>query len=332
MKSTLQSFSLVGSGIYAPCDLVSSSELDNRLGKPNGTAEKTSQVLSRRFVKDELPSRMSAIAILKACDEAKCNPDDLDLIISASPAKDQLIPYQAAAIQRELDLDNAGIPCFDVDTTCLSFVTALEIASLYLNQGRYRRIAIVSAECPSQAMNWNDMNTATLLGDGAAAVVLEANMNSTSGLVYSQMRTYSSGYNFCQIRAGSLRWNFRRPPPSDDYYMFYMEGKNAFKLVAQKIKEFMNEFWRNAGVNHQDIDMVVPHQASHLGLTHVQKILQIPDEKFVNILADHGNQGAASIPTALHYARMHSLIKPGSLVLLLGTSAGLSIGAALVRM
>lgn len=332
MHSKLQSFHIAGSGIYSPSDVVSSPELDKRLEKPHGLTEKSSQIRSRRFIKDELPSTMAALAVRAACDQARCKPEDIDLIISASPTRDQQIPYQAAAIHRALNLGNSGIPCFDVDTTCLSFVTALEIASLYLNKGQYRRIAVVSAECPSQAMNWNDMQTASLLGDGAAAVILEANTNSATGLLYSQMQTYSSGYDFCQVRAGSTRWNFRSPPPSDDYYMFYMEGKNAFKLIAQKIKGFMDEFWHKSGVSYKDVDLVVPHQASALGLAHVQKLLQIPNDKFINIISDHGNQGAASIPTAIHYARTHGLIKPESLVLLLGTSAGQSIGAALLQM
>lgn len=329
---TRRSFTIAGSGIYTPSDQVTATQLDKRLGKPNGWSEKQSQIKSRCFVKQELPSYMAAEAIRAACEQAHLSPTDLDLIISASPAKDQLIPYQAAAIQRALALPDSGIPCFDIDTTCLSFITALDIAALYLQQGHYQRIAIVSAECPSQAINWQDAHTATLLGDGAAAFILQANAKGQSGLLHSQLRTYSSGYDHCQIRAGSLRWNLRKPPPSDDYYLFNMDGKNAFKLVAKKIDGFMQTFWQDAGVLFKDVDIVVPHQASHLGLAHMQKILQIAEDKMINILAHHGNQGAASIPTAWHYARTQGRAKSGDLVLLLGTSAGQSIGAALVRM
>jgi 3-oxoacyl-[acyl-carrier-protein] synthase-3 len=329
MKKPMSQFKVSGSGVYLPRTRVSSDGLDERLDRPEGWSEEKSKVRNRYFAEaDETFAFMGARALDRALEQARVKAGDLDLLISASASYEQLLPYQAASIHREMGLGGSGIPCFDVGTTCLSFVSALDIASMYLHSGRARRIAIVSSELPSSCMNWDDPETAPLFGDGAAAVILETS-NEERGLIASRLETYSDGYDFCRIRAGGCKFNFRKPPPTQEHYMFTMEGRRLFKMVANKMEPFIEKLMNDADMKFEDIDMVVPHQASPLGLYHMQQRLGIPEHKMVNILADHGNQVAASIPIAFNHAL--KTLKPGSTALLIGTSAGLSLGAALVR-
>lgn len=322
-------FRVSGSGVYLPRTRVSSSGLDEKLERPEGWSEDKSKVLNRHFADaDETFAFMGARALEKALEQARIEARDLDLLISASASYEQLLPYQAASIHREMGLGSSGIPCFDVGTTCLSFVSALDVASMYLSSGRARRIAIVSSELPSSCLNWNDPETAPLFGDGAAAVIIEAS-NGDQGLLACRLETYSEGYDLCRIRAGGCKFNFRKAPPTEEHYLFAMEGRRLFKLVANKMEPFIEKLMSEAEMKFDEIDMVVPHQASPLGLYHMQQRLGIPDHKIVNILADHGNQVAASIPIAFDHAL--KTLKPGSTALLIGTSAGLSIGAALVK-
>lgn len=320
---------MLGSGVYLPKTKVTSTGLDEKLERPQGWCEDKSKVRNRYFAdNEETFAFMGARALERALTKSGLKAKDLDLLISASASYEQLLPYQAASIHREMGLGTSGIPCFDVGTTCLSFVSALDVASMYLQTGRAKRIAIVSSEVPSSCLNWSDPETAPLFGDGAAAVVIEKSAGE-HGLIASRLETYSEGYDLCRIRAGGTKSNWRKPPPSEDHYMFSMEGRRLFKLVANKMEPFIDKLMDEAGMKFSDVDMIVPHQASPLGLYHMQQRLKIPDHKIVNILADHGNQVAASIPIAFDHAL--KTLKPGSTALLIGTSAGLSIGAALVQ-
>jgi 3-oxoacyl-[acyl-carrier-protein] synthase-3 len=333
MNGVVRPFKMIGTGEYLPRSCVLSIDLDRKLGRPPGWCEGKSKVRQRHFAEDdETFSFMAAQALQNALTAASIPASSLDLIISASASAEQPLPYQASAIQRALGLTGTGIPCFDVNTTCLSFVTALDIASLYLQQGIYRRIAIVSSELPSAGLNWKDPETAPLFGDGAAAVIVEARAGPESGLIASHLRTYSEGYEYCVVRAGASRWNFRRKPASEEDYMFSMHGRKAFKLAVEKIDSFLEELFRMANTSIGDVDLVVPHQASPLALAHMKLHLKIPAEKMMYILETHGNQVAASIPIALGQAIRNGRIKTGQTALLIGTSAGLSIGAALVRL
>jgi len=325
-------FNLVSTGTYLPKNALSSSELDHKLGRPTGWCEKHSKVKSRYHAEEqETFSFMGARALKSALERTGWDKVELDMIISASASKEQLLPFQAAAISRAVGLGHSGVACFDVDSTCLSFVTALDIASMYLQQGQYKRLAIVSSEVPSRFLNWEDAETAPLFGDGAVAVLLEASASSEAGLIASHMQTFSEGYDYCRIRAGGTRWNLRRPPEDETDYFFRMEGRRAFRLAAAKIGPFLSELFARVGGNVTDVDLVVPHQASPLALAHIQERLGLPEGRMVNILASNGNQVAASIPFALSHALETGRLQRGQTALLLGSAAGLSLGAALMR-
>ena len=328
-------FRLTGMGRYLPEQIMKSEEIDAKAGWPGGTTEKKFRIRSRHYASEkETTTFMGAEAVKEALREAKCEARDLDLLISASCSVEQPIPYQAALTHRALGLEKSGIPCFDVDTTCLSFLTALNVAAHFLAAGTYKRIGLVTSEIPSIAINWEIPECFTLFGDGAACWILEAGDHGLgTGLFGQHLETYSYGAEYCEMRAGATKWNMRRPPPNGlNDYLFSMDGPEAFKLALRYFHPFMKKLLGKSGVEMKDVDLIAPHQASPLALHHMKGQLEIPDEKYVNYIADYGNQVSASIPCALYRARQEGRWKSGQTLLLAGTSAGISIGGAVLRL
>lgn len=322
---------IVGMGKYLPKTQVLSVELDKKLGLPLGSVEKKSGLLSRHFAAaHETTSYMAAKAALEAVKNANISLTDIDVIISACGAGEQLLPSTAALIQKQLDLETSGVACFDINSTCLSFLTALDVASYLISGGRYHRALIVSSDIPSVGLNWNDMETCTIFGDGAAACVIEKSETS-SKILSTHMETHSIGSNFCQVEAGGTRIPPGRPFEREKYGLFHMDGKKVFKLAKRLVTHTTDVVFKKVGLTIKDINWVVPHQASLLAMHHLRKHLNIPTEKFADIYATHGNQMAASIPTALYHLIQTKKLKRGQLVYLLGTGAGISSGGMILE-
>jgi 3-oxoacyl-[acyl-carrier-protein] synthase-3 len=217
---------------------------------------------------------------------------------------------------------------FDINATCLSFLVAFDYAATMIASGRIEKALVVSSEMASRALPWDhDPETAAMFGDGAAAAVLGRGDDSAQ-VVAARFETYPAGYRFCELPAGGTRFDFYNDRANyEKGLMFTMDGRNVFRLTTQVIRPFMARVLAESGLKASELDVIVPHQASRGGVDHVMRKLGFTDGRTVDILAEHGNQVAASLPTALHIARMSGKIVPGSKVLLLGTSAGLSLGA-----
>lgn len=322
---------ITGTGNYLPLNKVLSTELDERLGLPPGTVEKKSGLISRHFASpEETSSYMGAQAALKAIEQAGIRLTEIDAIISASGVGEQLIPCTAALIQKQLGLEESGISCFDINSTCLSFITALDVASYLIDGGRFNRILIVSSDIASAGIDWTDLETCTIFGDGAAACLVEKS-DGSQRILGSHFITNSNGSTYCQVIAGGTLIppsKAGRDPRSD---LFYMDGKKVFKLASKLVDQMTDELMTRAGVTLADIDWVVPHQASLLAMHHIRKRLNLSEDKFVDIYAHHGNQIAASIPTVLNHLVRNEKIQRGDLVFLLGTGAGLSAGGIVLE-
>jgi 3-oxoacyl-[acyl-carrier-protein] synthase-3 len=321
---------IVGLAQYLPKNKVYSADLDTKLGLSVGSVQQKSGLISRYFAsKEETTSYMAAQAALKAIKNANLSLQDIDLIISACGAAEQPLPCTAVLVQKQLGLEQSGIACFDINSTCLSFITALDTVSYLIAANRYKRALIVSSDIPSLGLNWQDMETCTIFGDGAAACVVEASGDS-SRIIASHMSTYSIGAEYCQVEAGGTKV----PPaqPFDHHLgLFHMDGKKVFKLASQLVTTTQEQLFAKAQITMDDIDWVIPHQASLLAMHHIKKRLAIPDEKFVDIYSTHGNQMAASIPSALAHHTKAGKIQRGQLLYLIGTGAGISAAGMILE-
>lgn len=283
--------------------------------------------VSRRHVSGELkdPAVLAAVAA-RSILETHAPPD---LVLYAGVVPRQAIPDLAVFVHRELGL--VGIPAFSVSSACLSFLTALKTAEGLILGGTYSRILICVAELGSQGRDFQEPESAALLGDGAAAVLVERAVSpGDSGFEAYRMQTWSEGADLTGVRGGGLMSPYSHAARALQDQLFHMDGDSLLKLTVPRLRRFLSDFLRDLGVSPDDIDLVVPHQPSGPGLGLLSR-WGFREDRIMNIIANYGNCVAASMPMALAMADEEQRLRAGDRVLFVGTSAGVSIGAALFR-
>lgn len=327
-----------GTGIYRPRQALASTEIDARLGWPIGEVQRRFGIVTRGVATDdETSSRMAAEAGRAAADAAGLEVGDVDLILAACGVGEQPIPATATLVHAHLGLQKSGIPAYDIGATCLSFIAALDHAAMKITTGRARRVLIVSADIASTGLDWSRPEAAAIFGDGAAAIVLgpapQAVADDASPACLAlEFETWSEGRDACVLAAGGTRINPARASGIDPQdALFRMDGQAAFRIAGRRLPRFFARLLKAAGLSPDQIDLVIPHQASALGLAHARDILGFSPERVVDIFATHGNQIATSLPTALHHAVSSGRLRRGQAALLIGSSAGISLGGAVLR-
>lgn len=317
-----------GTGSFVPDTVLTADQIDSRLNRAAGWALSASGVATRHVMTCGSQVDMAVQAAQAALHDAGMQPGDLDLIVSASGIPYQTLPTTAPLVQRGLGLADGRVATFDVNSTCLSFLTALETVAALLATGRYGRALIVSSEVASRALPWSTQpEVAALFGDGAAAAVVGPG----AGLRAARFRSYPSAYDACQIGAGGTRFDLTTQNRAfHDHASFQMDGRALFRLTAQHFGDFVTDLLADAGLTQDDIGLVVPHQASPGALQHMIRLCGFAPDQVVDIASRFGNQIAASIPFALDHARRMGRVTAGRPVLMLGTSAGVSFGGVVM--
>lgn len=323
----MTSLILLGSGHALPDQKLLSEHFDRKLGRTIGSLAEATGVHSRHYVTSESQIDLAETAARKAIAEAGCEAGDIDLVLSACGIGYQTLPATAPLVMARLGLTDGSAAAFDINSTCLSFVTAFDIAARQIESGAVKKVLIVSSEIASRALPWDTApETAALFGDGAAAVVVGAR-EGKSQLRAHHMQTFPSAYDACQIKAGGTRIDYHNDPGTFAAgAWFEMDGKELFRLTSKHFTGFVGALLGKAAWAMQDVDIVIPHQASPFAITHMIRQLKLPEERVVNLAAEIGNQIAASIPTTLDIARKSGRMPPGTRALVLGTSAGVSFG------
>lgn len=318
---------LEGTGAAVPARKLLSSEIDTRLGRPEGWLYRKTGVFGRHVCEGEDQIELAVAASLRAVASAAIAAGQIDLILFAAAVPYQSIPATAPLIQRALGIADGTCAAFDINSTCLGFLTAMDVLSSLLASGRYRRGLIVSAEIASRALPWDDdPATAGLFGDGAAAAIFSAG-DGRSALVAASMETHATAYDACRLGSGGTRYDYHYAPEEfRAHALFEMQGDLLYKTTVRNFPGFVGRLLTEAGWTHGDVDVVVPHQASPGALAHLARRSGFKPDVVVDIARDYGNQIAASLPTALDVAVRAGRVKAGTRLLLLGTSAGVSFG------
>ncbi|MEA5573348.1 beta-ketoacyl-ACP synthase III [Calothrix sp. UHCC 0171] len=330
---------IISTGKYLPKKKVTAAELGKTIGVSAEWIEKKSGVLVRHFVDGETASLMGAFAAKNALEEASLSIQDIDCIISTSGIPEQAIPCNAALIQEQLGATNLGIPAFDINSTCLSFITGLDTISYLVAAGRYKRVLLVATEVSSYGINWKDKESSTLFGDGAAAVIIAESDDdkhnnapqTSSHIINSCIETYSKGAHMTECIGGGNKYHPREYGKNPEEFLFRMDGRAVFRLSSQILPGFVERLLAPTGLKIADLKMVIPHQASLMAVRLLSKQLGIPAEKVMIIAHNHGNAVAASVPMALHEAIAQDKIQRGDKIMLLGTSAGFSVGGIILE-
>ncbi|MDP3802396.1 3-oxoacyl-[acyl-carrier-protein] synthase III C-terminal domain-containing protein [Brevundimonas sp.] len=325
---------LAGLGAYAPREHRPSQALDAVFGQPAGWTETQFGIAARGVAApDETTSMMGAEAARRALAMAGWAEGEFDVLIGACAVMEQPIPGASVLIQQALGLGKSGIWAFDVNQTCLSFVTALDVAAMGFETRRFRRALIVSSDIASAGLDWDTPASAAIFGDGAAAVCLEAGTDPDGpGLLARGFETYGEGKDLATLRSGGTRIRVEHGLEAlTEGARFHMDAFGIFKAAARALPALIDRVLGEAGLTRETVDVIVGHQASAPGLEHVRRLMGGDPARVIDIFATHGNQIAASLPTVLAEARVRGLLAPGRTVLLLGTAAGVSAAAMVLR-
>lgn len=321
-------------GCYIPSTKVESTELDQRFGFQPGHVENLTGIRTRYYGNElETSPYMGARAVIDALHRADLSMKHVDALISVSATSAQLIPCTASLILRELGELDAGIAAFDFNATCLSFIVGFDAMAHLIAAGRYNCVVLVAAEAAAVILNPQDFESASLIGDGAVAIILErAGAAESSGIVGSRLETYPRGIPSCELRGlgTTLHPKGKRNVSEQDSY-FRMHGQELFSLTYGLMPGFIERFLSETKQCPENFDLLIPHQASGPAVRIMLRRFVKPgthEDKIFVYLTDFGNVGAASIPLGIHFAVERGTLKRGDRVLLVGTGAGLSLGAA----
>ena len=283
-----------------------------------------------RISRDETQLSLSVEACQKALANANINIKNIDCIVSASAVGIQPIPCSAALIHEKI-AKGTDIPALDINTTCTSFITALDTMSYLVEAGRYKRILIVSGDVASIALNPKQKESFELFSDGVVACVIEKT-DEEIGIIDSLQKTWTEGAHSTEIRGGLTNYHPKYfSEDTKEEYMFNMNGKNILALSLKEIPKMFEEFLKKNNIKISDIDMVIPHQAS-IAMPLIMQKLGFDKNKFIDEVKDFGNMVSASVPLTLAHALENKKIKKGDLIFLIGTAAGLTTNMMLIKL
>ena len=315
-----------GCGGYLPKRVLTNEDLAKVVDTTDEWIATRTGIKERRIAaKGELTSTMGTAAARAALDDAGMDPQDIDLIVLATSTPDQTFPATAVTIQADLGITQGA--AFDVQAVCSGFVFALTTVDNYLKSGEFRRALVIGSEAFSRILDWDDRGTCVLFGDGAGALVVEAEMQNGSttdrGVLASCLRSDGRYRDKLYVDGG--------PSTTGTVGYVRMDGPEVFRHAVINIAEVIAATLKKSGYQASDIDWFVPHQANRRILDGAARKLGLAPEKIVITVDKHANTSAASIPLALDAACRDGRIKKGDLVLMEAMGGGFTWGAVLVR-
>lgn len=316
---------VAGAGHYLPARVVENAEFEKTLDTDDAWIRSRSGIERRHFAAEgETTSSMAAAAADKALKDAGCAASDVDAIILATSTPDLTFPSAATMVQAELGM-NAGF-AFDVQAVCAGFVYALANANALIVSGQARRVLVIGAETFSRIMDWTDRSTCVLFGDGAGALLLEAQdaegTPADRGILATDLNSDGRFRDLLYVDGGVS---------TGTTGYLRMQGNQVFRHAVEKLASTATLAMERAGVTAEDIDWIVPHQANIRIIQGTAKKLGLPMERVVVTVQDHGNTSAASIPLALSVAHGNGQIKQGDLLVTEAIGGGLAWGAVVLR-
>ena len=317
---------VLGCGSYLPERCLSNEDLTKIVDTSDEWIVQRTGIRARHIAADgELTSDLGLAAARAALAHAQVGAETIDLIVCATSTPDNTFPASAVAIQAGLGITQGA--AFDLQAVCSGFVYGMATADGLLRSGAYKRALVIGAETFSRILDWTDRGTCVLFGDGAGAIVMEAQEQKGTredrGVLTSHLRSDGRHKKKLYVDGG--------PSSTQTVGHLRMEGKEVFRFAVGAITDVIKDVFRDTGYTADDLDWFVPHQANKRIIDGSAHKLGIAPEKVVTTVDRHGNTSAASIPLALDVAVKDGRIKRGDLVLLEAMGGGFTWGAALVR-
>lgn len=318
---------VLGCGSYLPEQVVTNAQLAARIDTSDEWIVQRTGIRERHIAAEgEFTSHLAIKAAQAALADAGVDAQSIELIVLATSTPDNTFPATAVTVQHALGINHGA--AFDLQAVCSGFVFALATADNFLRSGAFNRALVIGAETFSRILDWNDRGTCVLFGDGAGAVVLDAQEQpgkaaTDRGVVTTHLR--SDGRHKAKLFVDG------GPSSTQTVGHLRMEGREVFKHAVGMITDVIVDAFEATGLDADSIDWFVPHQANKRIIDASAHKLHIAPEKVVLTVDRHGNTSAASIPLALAVARKDGRIKRGDMVLLEAMGGGFTWGSALVR-
>ena len=310
-----------GTGSYLPERIVTNRELESKVDTTDEWIRTRTGIERRHIAADgETTVDLAEKAARRALDAAGMAPEEVDFIAFGTTTPDLIFPNCGVLLQRRLGC--FGGPAFSVETACAGFMYALSIADKYVRCGEAKRALVIGAETLSRITDWNDRGTAVLFADGAGAVVLEP--AESAGVLSTHLHADGRYHEMLYCGSGVSR-GFKPP------ITIAMSGKEVFKVAVNKLGAVVDETLAANGLDRSALDWLVPHQANIRIIQATATKLEMPLERVIVTVQDHGNTSAASVPLALDVGVRDGRIKRGELLLLEAFGGGFTWGSALVR-
>ncbi|MDM7971372.1 MAG: beta-ketoacyl-ACP synthase III [Paracoccaceae bacterium] len=314
-----------GVGHYLPERVVPNSEFEATVDTSDEWIRARSGIERRHFAAEgQTTSDLATRAAQAALKDAGMEADDLDAIILATSTADFTFPAAATMVQANLGMTRGF--AFDVQAVCAGFVFALANANGMILSGQARRVLVIGAETFSQLMDWNDRSTCVLFGDGAGALILEAQEgegdNADRGILASDLNSDGRHRELLYVDGGVSTKSTGH---------LRMQGREVFRHAVEKLAQTAHAALDKVGLTGGDVNWIVPHQANLRIITATAQRMQVPMERVVVTVQDHGNTSAASIPLALSVGRTRGQIKQGDLIVTEAIGGGLAWGAVVLR-
>ena len=314
---------IAGTGKYLPERVLTNFDLE-KMVETSDEWIRTRTGIERRHIAsdDQATSDLATEAARIAIEDAGTTPEEIDLIVVGTTTPDLIFPNVACLVQQRLGIP--AVPAFSLEAACSGFIYALGVADQFVRGGQCKRPLVIGAETMSRIIDWTDRETCVLFGDGAGAVVLEA--VDEPGIIYSKL---CADGRFKDLLYASRGVSARPKDASDS--VLRMKGNEVFRVAVKTLESIVDEVVEANGLSKGEIDWLIPHQANIRIIEATARRLQLPMERVVLTVQEHGNTSAASVPMALDTAVRDGRIQRGDLLLLEAFGGGFTWGASLVR-
>ena len=323
---------IAGIGYYVPETVITNEDLTKLYETSDEWIYSRTGIKERRVVSgNETAIDLGLEASKKALEKSGFKPEDIDCIISAASVPPQLYPTLACTMQTKLGIPNQ-VPAFDLTAACTGLIYALQVARGFIGAGIYKTILIIAADNNSKITDWTDRGTSILFGDGAGAMVVTESEDGTDDILSLQISSDGSIGQMIQTNMPGQCCPLVKQADEVANGKIIMNGKEVYKFAVTTVPAYVENCISKSGLKAEDIDYLIPHQANQRIIESIQNRLKYTDDKVISNIKYYGNTSAASIPIALVEGVEQGKIKLGSTAVLCGFGAGMTWGAAVVRL
>ncbi|MCB1785228.1 MAG: ketoacyl-ACP synthase III [Chromatiaceae bacterium] len=316
-----------GTGSFLPEKVLTNKDLEAMVETNDQWIRERTGIVKRHIAVDgQTTCDLAEQAARRALEAAGRTPGDIDLIVLATTTADKIFPSTACLLQQRLDIH--GCAAFDVQAVCTGFIYALSVAEKFVVTGAAKCALVIGAETFSRVIDWTDRTTCVLFGDGAGAVVLEA--SDEPGILSSHLHADGAYENLLHVPGGVSR-GFDLPDVDGNPHFTQMKGNEVFRMAVNTLGRIVDETLHANGMKKSDVDWLVPHQANIRIINATARKLNLPMDKVVVTVDQHGNTSAASVPLALDAAVRDGRIQPGEVLLLEAFGGGFTWGSVLLK-